>query len=368
MSNYPSRAEMLEKTRQQAAKTNLNRKDPDEFRPEKVKGDVKKSYYFYVLPDIQKGEKCKSSGTKDGNASEGSLNYYYQNGYHWIDNTKLECPRCHDNEECALCSLDFELMKGSDDKVYKSSVRSKYLASAHYAVNIYFLNFKDNPEELRGKVMWFNAPKTVFDKWDACITNDDPGSEETELKAFGIFYHPYEGSYPFKLHVANKGDFNSYEESKFLAGNFAPLSVKIENGKPVLDNEGNKVPDLDRIQEILDQRHYLPSKFQTRDQARIQKVVDKYTAKESGNDDAEVIEEEVVEEPKKPAMKRVVKEELLEETPPFVPTKTAEKVVEKTVEKVAEKKAPVVKKEETLDDEDDEELRALLDNVKKKSK
>jgi hypothetical protein len=282
----PSREEMLKKVRAKAAEQKNTRKDPDEFRVPKITDNKEtKEYIFFILPDLQAGDQCRT-----GVCENGMENYYYENGFHWFDNQKYECPRIHDHDSCPMCDMGFELMKDSDDKDYKQKISSKYLARGHYAVNIYFLNAQKNPEELRGKVMWYNAPRTIFEKWDQCINNDDPG-DDVDPKACGIFYHPQEGCYAFKLIAKKKGDWNTYEESLFLAKTFAPLAVK------------DGAPDDERIAEILAQRHWLPSKFASRNVEKLQALVNKISAAEQGADDEENINEEAPAATAKPAAK-----------------------------------------------------------------
>ena len=266
------REQMLAAMRKKMEERKQTRRDPDQFIPPKMKEKEVAEYYFRVLPELQEGDTCKG-----GVCKKSSDLWYYENGNHYIDNQRYECPRVHDREECPVCQMGFDLMADSDDQEYRKKVSKNYLPRTSYAINIYFLNIKKNPEAVRGKVMWYNAQKTVWDKMDQCINSDDQGDPE-EPRACGLFYHPYENGYTFKLILKNKGDWNSYEESAFVASSIGPL-VKLENGSP----------DDATIQKILDQRVYVQDRFKSRDADQLQQAMAKIMNREQGRDNTEVI-------------------------------------------------------------------------------
>jgi hypothetical protein len=273
--------------RKKREERNAKRRDPDEFRAPKVQGDETLHFYFRILPELQVGDKCAT-----GECDVPSDLWYYENGSHWLNDTKekLECPRLHDSEECPLCSLGFDLLDKEKDEDMRKDIAKKFLGRGGFAVNVYFLDTKSNPEDLRGKVKWFNLPLTVFKILDECITNDDAG-DEVDPQPCGIFYHPYEGGYTFKLEARKKGDWNTYERSKLLVKTFGPL---IDDGK------GN--PDEEAIEKVLAQRHILQNKFPARNAEKLAKVVAKIENQgaDDEGDDAEEIPinktEEVVNE------------------------------------------------------------------------
>ena len=311
-----------------------SRRDPNEFRPPKAKDGEELNYYYRILPELSKGEECDG-----GLASRDYDFYFYEHGAHWIDNRPVECPRIHDGEECEICKLGFELLNDESDIEQRRAIAKRYLPRSYYSINIYFLNNKRNPEDLRGRVMWGSVPKTVYDILDSCLNSDDPGDED-DPRAFGFFHDVTEG-YVFKLNVKKKGEFNTYEGSRFLPNTLDPL-VKTEDGKV----------DADAINVILNKRHDLVEKFDARDKDKISGIVKKWIS----GDDAEP-------EPKddpKPEAKKEEDDDLLEEKP----KKKAKAKKPKAEAKKEPEPEPEPKESESADeeeDEDDPELQALMD-------
>lgn len=271
------KAALLARTRKSMAERTQSGGDPNEFRIPKAKSDEILEYYVAVLPGLMKGDTC--NGGKECSADMPDGLWYYENGSHFVNRKRYECPRLHDDEHCPLCQEGFDLMQDSQDKDYKSKIAKEYLSRSNYAVNLYFLNHKKNPENLRGKVRWFNASKTIWSIWDNCINNDDPGDAE-EPKPFGLFFEPYEETYIFKIIAAKKGEWNNYDQSKFL----------LTNGKgPLVALNKNKEPDDERIEAILAQRHYLPDVFAPRDIDALVKLRDAKQSHEGGRDGTEQI-------------------------------------------------------------------------------
>jgi hypothetical protein len=258
------------------------RRDPDEFRPPRVKENEALEYYFRVLPELHKGQKCKT-----GICDMDNDLWYYENGFHFYENTRHPCPRIHDGQDCPLCSIGFQLMRDVSDPTVRQRIARDYLARTYYAVNIYFLNIEKNPESLRGKVMWYNMPLQIWKMMDTCINSDNPGDAEEPL-ACGIFYHPYEGGYNFKLRATKKGDYNNYEQgSGFLAQSFGPL-VKSKTTEP----------DREKIEEILAQRIILQSKFPPRSTDGLEQTARKLLHKEQsgGEEKSDKMADEEVDE------------------------------------------------------------------------
>jgi hypothetical protein len=358
--------EMLARVRQKMQEKSKSRRDPDEFRPPKAKDNETLEFYFRVLPELSKGDNCKT-----GVCENGMDLWYLENGCHFHDNERHECPRLHDQEECAMCQLGFDLQKDIEGDEAKKKIRDQYLARSYYAMNVYFLNIAKNPESVRGKILWFNSPRQIWTKMEACILSDDEGDSE-EPKACGLFTDPYANGYTFKLSVRKKGDYNTYEDSQFLPKSKGPL-VKDESHKA---NEA-------AIQQILDQRHSLTAKFKPRDKEKLKAMAAAMLKKESGADaDDENVEEisgitkggakALANKPKsapkqeesKPAPANT--DEDLEETPkPKTKTETKTEEVEKKEVKKEETKEV---KTEAAVEQDDPALQLLLNQIKNKKK
>jgi hypothetical protein len=275
MSAMPTREELLKRMRKKQDERTSRRRDPDQFSPPQIKDNSKSVFYFRVLPELHKGDKCAGGLCEIDNDL-----WYYENGAHWYQKERFECPRVHDGRECSLCQLGFDLMESAPDKAAKTQIAQKYLSRQGFAVNVYFLDVKTNPEELRGKVKWFNLPITLWRKMDECISSDDAG-DEIDQKAHGIFYHPYEGGYTFKLIAQKKGDWNDYSESSFLPKSFSPLMVASDKNDP----------DDKTIEEILSKRIVLQTRFGERSVEKLHMLVKKIENIKAGvEDDAEEID------------------------------------------------------------------------------
>lgn len=256
--------QMLKKMRERMKGGKKFKRDPNEWRPEKASPGESLVYKFRVLPPLEKGDTCAS-----GTASR-TMDYWCNSvGTHWIDNRPHECPRVHDEEECPVCKLGFDLMKEEDDPKVRSAIAKKYLPQEKYVVNIYFdERDKTIPEELRGTVKWWAAPKSVLDIWEAAMMREDDGGDPDRPQAFGPFwltgveeFDNNQGGYTFMLEVERQGEWNSYKTSRFLANTLRPLAQ---------DAEGN--PDSEKIQDILDRRHDLYSKFRAREMDKLNEI------------------------------------------------------------------------------------------------
>lgn len=303
------------------------RKDPFEFRPPKATPNQEFDFYFRILSELSEGDKCQS-----GVASTDYDFPWYENAAHWMNNGKHECPRIHDGEECPICKLGFDLLNDTSDQEERRKIARKFLPRNYYAVNIYFLNNKKNPEDLRGKVMWMNCPKTVFDIFEECFNNDDEGDPD-DPKAFGVFWDSLEG-YTFKFNVKNRGEWNNYESSKFLPSTKGPFAKS--------DGE----PDMEKIQKILDSRHDLVTKFADRNNQALADLVKKLVGEDVDNgwdDDEES-------KPKKQTSK------------PKPKPKTKNEEVEKDDESVAEDEELEESSASTSDSDSDSDSDSLTDD------
>jgi hypothetical protein len=235
-------------------------RDPAEFKPPQVKEGERKVYRFYVLPPVQQGEKVEG-----GVATKSMELYGVSNGSHWIHNRPHACPRVHDQEDCPMCAYGFERMSETQDKKQKSAIAKAYLPGPRLALNIYFPNDSNNPEELKDKNMWFNAPKQVTDLFEECVNRDDAG-DIADPKAHGVFFDET-AAYLFQLEITHKGGYNDYSSSKFLAS-VGPLPIAFS-----YDAAKNRIPNQPAIDAILARRFDLFTKFDARDAAKLQDLV-----------------------------------------------------------------------------------------------
>jgi len=300
----------LESIRGKMRKRKGGSKDPNEWKPEKADSGKSIKYKFFILPPVDSMDL-----------------WYYEHGKHWIDKKPLECPRVHDGDECPLCQFGFDMMKEVEEKEERRKIARQFLASARYAVNIYFPNVESTPQELRGKVMWFSMPQSVYLIMEEVIMRDS-SNDDLEPEASGIFFDP-SAAFPFVLEVKKKGEFNSYESSHFI------------NKAMPLTGGGE-----DKVTEILDCRHDIPSLHGERDVNALQAIVDNYKGEESTP-----VQPSAPSTPKKPDPKPEPKE-------PELPT-TPEAGLEEEIPETAEPKA-AEKAELEVEDGD---LTALLDEL-----
>jgi len=243
--------------------------DPDEFKPDKAKdGTVAIKYRFFVLPPLQLGAKLKS-----GEVKKEMDQFFIQHGNHWVNDRPHACPRVWDGTDCPICQFGFDLLRDEKDEEKRRSIIKQWMPTTYQAVNIYFPHWKNNPEELRGKVKWYNAPKTCFDHWTACLMREDAGDPE-EPEAYGVFFDE-SSAFLYQLEVLKQGKQNSYKTSHFLAngGKGIPM-VKNEDGSP---NEKG-------LSTLLRLRHNLWDKLEEPDMTKIKKV---YSVMVEGDDDDE---------------------------------------------------------------------------------
>lgn len=267
-----NRQEMLKKMRERMSKEGKGL-DPHMWKcPPATKEDLQ--YKFYVLPPVQKGDKVES-----GVASHDMDLWYVEVGTHWVDNQPTECPRVHDGDDCPICTLGFDLMRDEQDPDRRKEIVRTYLPQTKYVVNIYFPDLQKTPEDLRDTVKWYQMPKTVFDIMKATFMLDNDGGDEHNPLAYGDFYwtgiedfddgSKNPGAYMFLLIAERQGGFNNYKTSRFLPNTRGPI-IKNSDGSP----------NVEKIQEILDSRHDIFTKFQARDQDKLQQVVKKLTGED----------------------------------------------------------------------------------------
>lgn len=262
----PSRYD-IEKIRKQMSEKFSSRQDPDEFRPEDAKDGKVLKYRFFILPPLEEGDACKG-----GTASRDQGLWVLRHGLHWINKRPEPCPRILNDEDCELCSTGFSLMNELEksEKDARRAISKKWLSTTKNMVNIYFIHDEVNPEAMRGTVKYFNADKGVFDIWDAAINRKDAGDNH-DPQAHGVFFDE-ENAFLFQLEVKEKGGYNNYEASKFLAKS-GPIPI-------AADKSGN--PDRKAIDRILAQRVDLWTKVKEPSQEKIHKV---YLKMVGGGDD-----------------------------------------------------------------------------------
>ena len=234
--------------------------DPDEFRPEKAKENSEIKYRFFILPPFKSGDIIKG-----GPATHSMDNFFIANGSHWINSKPHACPRVWDNSDCPICQYGFDLLKeckeqrASDDR--KQQIRSQCMPSTYYMVNIFFTNWKGNPEDLRGKVKFFNAPKTCLDKWMSTLMKDDKGDAE-DPDAYGVFFDE-SSAFCFELIVTKEGKNNGYKTSGFIKNNGNPV--------PMIMNE-DRTPNRKKLDQLLELRIDLFSKIEIPDHKKISRL------------------------------------------------------------------------------------------------
>ena len=334
-------AMLAEVRKKMAAKAGGRQRDPNEFRPQQVGVGKEMKYKFVVLPGLTNGETCLS-----GKASKEMDLWMVPVGTHWINGRPSECPRVHDNEDCPVCTMGFELMRDTEDPIQRKELIKLYMPRTAWAVNIYFPAFANTPEELRGRVMWYQLPKTAYDIMAKTLERNSTENSPEDPKAYGFFYLPDE-SYVFQLEAHHKGGFNEYSQSKFLASTRGPIIKKADG-----------TADMEKIQEILDKRHDLFSKFGKRDAAALAKIV-KQLVNPAAAEAAEAEADELLTEeaPKTEAKKEAPKTE----KKPEAPKTEAKKEAPKTEAKVEKKAEPA--KAAPPPSQGDDELEQLLNDI-----
>ncbi|MBD3407198.1 MAG: hypothetical protein GF411_13850 [Candidatus Lokiarchaeota archaeon] len=219
-------------------------RDPNEWRPDKAEEGKTLRWKLFILPPTD------------------SMNglWFYRHGAHYIDNRMHQCPRLHDDIKCPLCDFGFDMMRETDDRDKRREIRRALLSSARYAVNIYFPAYESTPMELRGRVFWYSMPETLYNICEEVVFREGPGDDPDDPAPWGFFYEP-NAAHPLILEAKKKGDYNSYESSRF-GGQKVPISKK----------DG-------MIDKILDQRFDLPNKFDERDIDTLQAIVDNLSGK-----------------------------------------------------------------------------------------
>lgn len=250
-----------------------SRRDPDEFRPDKPEKDKTLNYRFFILPPINVGEMI-CGGKVKVKARKAMDQFFIHHGNHWVSDKPHACPRCYDNQKCPICNFGFDLLKTQkvkDDQAQKDAVRQTWMPTESHMMNIYFANDKVNPEDLRGRVMFYNAPRTIIDLCTGCLMREDAGDPE-KPQAWGVFFDE-SSAFPFQLEVTKSGRNNSYKTSSFLA-----------NARPLV-RRGDSSADTAAIQKILEGRHDLFAKIEVPDMDKIERLYEVMVNGDDSGDD-----------------------------------------------------------------------------------
>jgi hypothetical protein len=314
------------------------RSDPDEFKPKKAESASEPiRYRFFVMPPIFVGDQ-----TKQGTAKKAMDQFYVQNGSHWVNDRPNPCPRIYDGSKCEVCDFGFSLMKGVKDPDRKTAIRQQWLSSSSYMVNIFFPSVKTNPEEVRGRVMYFNAPKTCCDIWTNTIMKDS-GSDDEDPQAYGAFFDENAG-FLFELQVLKNGRQNGYKTSKFITTDGKPVPfIKLEDGSP----------DKKALEKLLAQRHDLWLKVQVPDPVKIKALAASMIDGDDGDDDS----------PKASSSRITTTNEDDEDDNPQPASKPIKEAKSAKAPKPAEDPAPAPKqdvKPPVEDDDDDSDIDDLI--------
>lgn len=265
--------------------------DPDEFKPDKAKSTTEPiKYRFFVLPPLLKGDKLKS-GVIDRSMEQ----FFISHANHWINDKPYPCPRVWDGSECKVCQFGFDLLKeeiNQKDEDKRRQVIRQWMPTTYNMVNIFFTNWKGNPEDLRGKVKFYNASKTLFDQWTAALMRDDAGDPE-DPQAFGVFFDENAG-FVYELQVLKQGRQNSYKTSHFLANSGNPM--------PMIRNKDGS-PNEELLAKLLRLRHNLWDKIEVPDEQKILKIFNVMTHGDDDDDSGGFDEDETQPKEEKKAEK-----------------------------------------------------------------
>ena len=248
--------------------------DPDQFKPDKGKSKTDAiKYRFFILPPISKGDELKS-----GIVKKSMEQFFVQHANHWINDRPYACPRVWEGDDtCKICDFGFDLLREEENKEEerRRKIVKQWMPTTYNAVNIYFTNWKGNPEELRNKVKWYNSPQTCFAHWSSAMMKENAGDPE-DPEAYGVFFDENAG-FVYELQVLLQGRQNSYKTSKFL-----PNGGK---GVPMVKNKDGSAKE-ESLAILLRLRHNLWDKIDTPDIAKIDKVFAVVTSGDDPDDNS----------------------------------------------------------------------------------
>lgn len=295
MSDYDLDA-IRKKLKEKSSRT----RDPNEFVPKKAESTAESDKYrFYVLPPFKAGDEVVG-----GKASRDLESFVLQNGMHWVNKRPSACPRVLDESPCPMCDTGFALADGVTDKKTRANIFKTWMPNVSYLMNIYFTNSQTNPEDLRGRVMWYAAPKTVYDIMHAAIFRDSYGDPE-EPEGFGAFFDPKKPLL-FGLNIKkaygqsdDNKSYNDYKSSTFLV-TVDKESGKVSYGQLAKSDEGVKL--------ILANRTDLWTKVDQPDADKLAKLRDSLLHGAGGDGGNSGFQNETEEKPKTESKKTVERE------------------------------------------------------------
>ena len=244
--------------------------DPDEFKPEKAASTTDPiKYRFFILPPLFKGDELKS-----GEVNKSMDQFFISHANHWINDKPHPCPRVWDGSECPVCKFGFDLLKEEEnqrDEDKRRKIIRQWMPTTYHMVNIFFSTWKGNPEDLRGKVKFYNASKTLFDQWTSTLMRDDVGDPD-DPQAYGVFFDE-NAAFTYELQVLKQGRQNSYKTSKFLPNGGKPT--------PMITAKSKKEQE-EILTKLLRNRHNLWDKI---NQPDIEKLNSVFSVMTNGDDE-----------------------------------------------------------------------------------
>ena len=305
---------------------NARKQDPTEFVPAKPKDKEELKYRVFILPPLIKGDKCHG-----GIASETMETYSLKNGVHYVNKKPYPCPRTITGDDCPMCQTGFDLAKDLPTKEERAAIFKVCMPSNEFLVNLYFPPISPNPEELHNKVLWYGAPKTIYDMWYEASFRENFG-DALDPQAYGAFFDE-ENALIFNLIVkVGNGGFNDYKSSKFSPQlnndrsdlQFVPIAKNSESIQAILDKRIDlytKItqPDYDSLNKLVSSMLNGGDSGYDHDEAP-PKAPPKTTTPPP-NDDEEVLKQFTRETPKE-TPKETVKEQAKE--PPKAPSQDEE--------------------------------------------
>lgn len=316
--------------------------DPDEFKPPKNITDTIK-YRFYILPPYVAGDTVISNGSEI-KASADMPNFYMTHSQHWFQDKPYSCPRMQNNEECPACTQGFELFKTTpktqENAELRKNITKTWMPSTYYIVNILFANSTTNPEELRGKVKYYKAPKSLFDAWVKCIMNEQDNEEDEEPS--GIFFDENDALL-FQLEINKQGTMNDYKRSKFVSSKKTAIAA-----------------DKKAIKEILNKRIFLHDKIEPADIQKLKAITATLLNGDDGDDGGDgFTHEEVKTKPTTKTSSKPAPKSVLDEEAPFEDDEPKVMNAKPKTEEVKKKPKPEPAPAPDADDDDDEIARLM---------
>jgi len=244
------------------------------FKPVIVKGETKAKYRIRILP-------------LDDESPTGKP--WVEIRYHMFqrqgDNKYIKVidPRSFDSKAANPIADKAAELYSSDNALDKKQAQQFY-RKPRYFVKVYVKEAPEANQDMVGKILIYEASKTLFDKWM------DEIEETSEDEA--PFWDPFEGK-DFLLLMKQKGEWPDYSDSKFVGGS-KPIDENEEKMEEVYKTAKelvikNKILERDPIKTANELRECLIGGLKGHDD----EVADTNTATEVTNDNAEIGSSEV---------------------------------------------------------------------------